>query len=285
VRVPLPTDFTARLSSASKDARMINGMKEAKESGAVVLNRPGLVDTGYDYTGAQGVLGLGGFLYLVYGDKFELSAYTGGTPPSGDIYIGTYVDGYYAMVDNPPTPPGPGDYYWSATPPGPKRYQVYSAYGLILRSYNSPDYWAYRGDVTFGSATLDIEPTLDLAASREAAILQAIASLPISCPGLNLSTRLDFSGYIGYSKTVQYYPNAYQIDASYVNVDSVVLYSTGDTVNTGFHYDGYPDITCGYARLTPKLKGANAIDTPPADPSCAAATNGYSPDLFLVRVV
>lgn len=284
MRVPLPTDFAARLSSASKDARMINGLSEEKSSGLVVLNRPGLVDTGYDYSQGQGLLGLNGLLYLVYGDKFELSAYTG-TPLPGGILIGDLVDGYYAMVDDPPTPPGPGDYYWSASPAGTKRYQVYSAYGLILRSYNSPDYWAYRGDVTFGSATLDIEPTLALAASREAAILQAIASLPTSCPGLNLSTRLDFSGYISYSKFVQYYPNVYQIDASYVDVNSVVMYSTGDTVNTGFHYDGYPDITCGYARLTPKDKGVSAIDTPPADPSCVAATNAYSPDLFLVRVV
>lgn len=99
---------------------MINGMKEAKESGTVVLNRPGLVDTGYDYVGAQGVLGLGGFLYLVYGDKFELSAYTG-TPLPGYVYIGDLVGGYYAMIDNPPTAPGPGDDYWSATPPGAGR--------------------------------------------------------------------------------------------------------------------------------------------------------------------
>lgn len=120
MRVPLPTDFAARLSSASKDARMINGMKEAKESGAVVLNRPGLVDTGYDYASGQGTLGLNGLLYLVYGDKFELSAYTG-TPLPGYIYIGDLVGGYYAMIDNPPTTPGPGDDYWSATPPGAGR--------------------------------------------------------------------------------------------------------------------------------------------------------------------
>lgn len=120
MRVPLPTDFAARLSSASKDARMINGLSEEKSSGLVVLNRPGLVDTGYDYSQGQGLLGLNGLLYLVYGDKFELSAYTG-TPLPAYIYIGDLVGGYYAMIDNPPTSPGPGDAYWSATPPGAGR--------------------------------------------------------------------------------------------------------------------------------------------------------------------
>lgn len=122
MRVPLPTDFAARLSSASKDARMINGLSEEKSSGLVVLNRPGLVDTGYDYSQGQGLLGLNGLLYLVYGDKFELSAYTG-TPLPAYIYIGDLVGGYYAMIDNPPTSPGSGDAYWSASAPGTTRYR------------------------------------------------------------------------------------------------------------------------------------------------------------------
>ena len=170
MRVPLPTDFTARLSSASKDARMINGMKEAKESGAVVLNRPGLVDTGYEYTGAQGVLGLGGLLYLVYGDKFELSAYT---PYSGDIYIGTYVGGYYAMIDNPPTAPGPGDAYWSASAPGATRYHsmVYPDLGyttLLTMKDGSTSPWIqsqFQGPVAASAAATIKKLQADLLAS------------------------------------------------------------------------------------------------------------------------
>lgn len=78
MRVALPTDFTARLSSASKDARMINGMKEAKEGGAVVLNRPGTFSTGYNYTSLQGAgvgagVGAGGLLYAIYDDTFALN--------------------------------------------------------------------------------------------------------------------------------------------------------------------------------------------------------------------
>ena len=114
MRVPLPTDFVARLSSASKDARMVNSLKETKVDGVQVKKRPGLTSTGYNYSSIQGVLGLGGFLYLVYDDKFELSAYTG-TPLPPYIYIGDLVGGYYAMIDNPPTSPGPGDAYWSAS--------------------------------------------------------------------------------------------------------------------------------------------------------------------------
>lgn len=120
MRVPLPTDFVARLSSASKDARMINSLKETKADGVQVRKRPGLTSTGYNYSGLQGALGLGGFLYLVYDDKFELSAYTG-TPLPPYVYIGDLVGGYYAMIDNPPTSPGPGDAYWSAAPPGAGR--------------------------------------------------------------------------------------------------------------------------------------------------------------------
>ncbi len=122
MRVPLPTDFTARLSSASKDARMVNGLREEKSSGLVVLNRPGLLDTGYSYTTGQGMLGLNGLLYVIYGDKFEQSAYTG-TPAPITVVIGSYVDGYYAMIDNPPTAPGPGDDYWSVSAPGATRYK------------------------------------------------------------------------------------------------------------------------------------------------------------------
>lgn len=74
MRVPLPTDFAARLSSASKDARMINGLKETKYGEPVVLNRPGVFSTGYDYTSLQGVgVGFGGLLYAAYDDTFALN--------------------------------------------------------------------------------------------------------------------------------------------------------------------------------------------------------------------
>lgn len=130
MRVPLPTDFVARLSNASKDARMVNSLKETKVDGTQIKKRPGLTATGYNYSGLQGVLGLGGFLYLTYDDKFELSAYAG-TPLPPYIYIGDLVGGYYAMIDNPPTYPGPDDPYWSSVAPGPDRYRTMLYYDTI----------------------------------------------------------------------------------------------------------------------------------------------------------
>jgi len=104
---------------------MINGIKESKHSEIVVLNRPGVVSTGYNYT--TPVQGMGGSLpylpylpYLIYDDTF--SAFD--EAPAGTVAIGDLVDGYYAMVDDPPTSPGPGDDYWSVTPPGSNRYMI-----------------------------------------------------------------------------------------------------------------------------------------------------------------
>ena len=153
MRVPLPTDFVARLSSASKDARMVNSLKETKVDGVQIKKRPGLTSTGYNYSGIQGVLGLGGFLYLVYDDKFELSAYTG-TPLPPYIYIGDLVGGYYAMIDNPPTPPGGGDAYWSISPPGADRFRGHwygqASSGAIATFPTTPNYLI--GDVAASAA-------------------------------------------------------------------------------------------------------------------------------------
>ena len=163
MRVPLPTDFVARLSSASKDARMVNSLKETKADGVQVRKRPGLTSTGYNYSGLQGVLGLGGFLYLVYDDKFELSAYTG-TPLPPYIYIGDLVGGYYAMIDNPPTSPGPGDAYWSASAPGATRY----------KSFVYPDPGSFSDNISMESSATSpwIQSQLQgpVAASAEATI-------------------------------------------------------------------------------------------------------------------
>lgn len=66
-----------------------------------------------------------GFLITVYGDTLDVFDYVPMPPP---VYIGDLVGGYYAMVDNPSTSPGPGDPYWSATPPGTDRWRGYFGY-------------------------------------------------------------------------------------------------------------------------------------------------------------
>lgn len=295
MRVPLHTDFVARLSSPSKDARTINGLHEGKADSVHVKKRPGLASTGYNYSGIQGVLGLGGLLYLVYNDTFEESAYDG-TPiggGGGDVHIGDLVDGYYAMVDNPSTSPGPGDVYWSLTPPDSRRYQAY--YNLQLTAYaaNSPDYWAYRGDIDSGSGYISHVPTTDLGATREACVQLAIDSMPSSCPGVFTETLLEFTDTTNsWSKWVEYFPFAYRFDEVYVDVDSVTLYYINDTVNPGFELWGVPITECGWAYLSVKSKYILSLTfdpTPPiepADPVCADATTSYSALVFkIIRTV
>ena len=133
MRIPLPVGLSARLSHASKDARIVNGIGESKASGGFVLNRPGMVGTGYNYSGTQGILGFNGLLYVVYEDQFEASTYPEPPPPAA-IYIGDLVGGYYAMVDEPTTLPGSGDPYWSSAPPGTYRYRA------LMFVYISEDY-------------------------------------------------------------------------------------------------------------------------------------------------
>lgn len=292
MRIPLPVDLMARLSSTSKDARILNGLREGKTDSVHVKKRPGLVSTGYNYSGVQGGLGLGGSLYLAYGDTFELSEYDG-TPIGASVYIGDLVDGYYAMVDDPPTSPGPGDDYWSDTPPDSRRYQAYYNLQLEVYSYNSPDYWAYRGDVYYGSGSISQVPTTALAATRKACVKQALASMPSSCPGVAVDALLRYNdGRNSWSKWVEYFPFAYRFDSSYVDSDSVVLTYLNDTANTGFLYGGVPITICGWASLTKKFKYAHTLTfnpdppTAPADPSCASASTGYSSAVIqLSRVV
>lgn len=128
MRIPAATQLIARTSDVTIDARAFNGVIEAGD----VVKRPGVATTSYNYANAQGALGMKGFLILVYGDELEIFDYVPIPPP---IYIGDLVGGYYAMVNNPSTTPGPGDPYWSATPPGTTRWRgkarISVSYGLV----------------------------------------------------------------------------------------------------------------------------------------------------------
>jgi len=135
MRLDLATDLRARIGAPDKDARLTNAFVEVKAGPLAAKNsaypakketcvrkRPGCVTTGYDYT--TPIQGAGGSLpYLIYDDIF--SAFD--EAPAGTVAIGDLVGGYYAMIDDPPTSPGPGDDFWSASAPGATRYksQVY----------------------------------------------------------------------------------------------------------------------------------------------------------------
>jgi hypothetical protein len=114
VRLPLATDLKTSISDVTKDARLINAHAETRGGIQRVKKRPGALATGWNFTTPiQGLFG-GGLLYLIYNDEFSIVDVD--NPPPGEVLIGDLVGGYYAMIDNPPTSPGPGDAYWSATP-------------------------------------------------------------------------------------------------------------------------------------------------------------------------
>ena len=119
MRLPIATDLKTSISDTTKDARLINAHTETRGGVTRVKKRPGALATGWDFTTPiQGLSG-GALLYLIYSDEF--SAIDVDNPPS-ETLIGDLVGGYYAMIDNPPTSPGGGDAYWSASPPGSSRY-------------------------------------------------------------------------------------------------------------------------------------------------------------------
>ncbi|CAB4172428.1 hypothetical protein UFOVP935_11 [uncultured Caudovirales phage] len=120
MRLPLATDMKTAISDHTVGERLFNALTEKRGDAMKVKKRPGALATGWNFTTPiQGLLG-GSLLYLIYDDTFELVDVD--NPPS-EVLIGDLVGGYYAMIDNPPTAPGPGDDYWSASPPGSTRYK------------------------------------------------------------------------------------------------------------------------------------------------------------------
>lgn len=86
---------------------------------ATATKRPGLTLT-YDGTSP----GQGVFIWPDSGGLTVVSVEDDELTFPVVVDIGDEVDGWYAMVENPPTSPGPDDPYWSATPPGSSRYMI-----------------------------------------------------------------------------------------------------------------------------------------------------------------
>jgi len=284
MRLDLATDLRARIGAPDKDARLTNAFVEVKSGPLAAKNsaypakketcvrkRPGCVTTGYDYT--TPIQGAGGSLpYLIYDDTF--SAFD--AVPAASSLIGDLVSGYYAMIDNPPTSPGPGDDYWSVTPPDSRRYRAYDPYQLLTLKLNSPDYWDARTDITYAFAVSNVVTTSAVAASRKACIRQAIDSLPTTCPGIRAEYRLDLNesyGYADWIKDIVYLPFAYRFDDTYVDENSIQLYYYNDTVNPGYVYDGYPITVCGVAAVAAMQKYDIQTTFYPSSPTAPAWGN------------
>jgi len=288
MRLDLATDLRSRVGAPDKDARLTNAFVEVKAGASHVRKRPGCVTTGYDYTtpiqgaigvgvvmgygGSGGPGGSGGQMFLIYDDTF--GAFD--AVPATSVLIGDLVGGYYAMVDDPPTYPGPGDDYWSVTPPDSRRYRAYDPYQLLTLRMNSPDYWDARTDITYAFAVSNVVTTSAVAASRKACIRQAIDSLPTTCPGIRAEYRLDFNesyGYADWIKNIVYLPFAYRFDDTYVDENSIQLSYYNDTVNPGYVYDGYPITVCGVAAVAAMQKYDIQTTFYPSSPTAPAWGN------------
>ncbi len=151
MKVPLIIPNEAREDSRAKDSWGINCFLEREDANRAV-KRPGLVST----VDGLGTVGQGVFIWpngpeivVVVDDQLLIVV--------NSVHIGDIVSGYYAMVDDPSTTPGPGDPYWSVTPPGANRWRgivgLDVSYGMVAAV--SPE----GSDYLFGP----------IAASKEAA--------------------------------------------------------------------------------------------------------------------
>lgn len=122
MKVPLIIPNESRDIVRDKDSWGINCFLEREDADRAV-KRPGLINT----VDGLGTVGQGVFIWptipeivVVVDDQLHIVV--------NSVHIGDIVSGYYAMVDNPSTSPGPGDPYWSATPPGTDRWRGYFGY-------------------------------------------------------------------------------------------------------------------------------------------------------------
>lgn len=150
MKVPLIIPNESRDIVRDKDSWGINCFLEREDADRAV-KRPGLINT----VDGLGTVGQGVFIWptipeivVVVDDQLHIVV--------NSVHIGDIVSGYYAMVDDPSTTPGPGDPYWSPTPPGSDRFRGYW-------------YGSHSGDAIATSPTTPNYLIGDIAASADAA--------------------------------------------------------------------------------------------------------------------
>ena len=188
MRIPLASDIKTAIATAAAEDRLVNALVEERSGSTFVKKRPGLEDTTHNFSSPQGMGAFPGLLFLIYGDVYELTV-AAPAPPS--VLIGYMVGGYYAMVDNPSTSPGPGDAYWSLTPPSADRW--------IAR------HWSYDFPGYVFNETMPIGPS---SASETAAAKAYLEICYPSCPGWLGTT----SPYPGYYTNRTYYGSVYSVN-------------------------------------------------------------------------
>lgn len=217
VRLPLATDLKSSIVGVMRDARLFNAHTETRGGVQRVKKRPGAVATGWDFTTPiQGALGFGGLLYMLYGDEFALVDVD--NPPS-EVLIGDLVGGYYAMIDNPPTSPGPGDAYWSASPPGVDRYAAVFLSGFGVDMSLSPETTGPWRNLISGA----------IAASK-AATIQSFEEALISAGGIVCWFSTDGVPPNGSGATFRYLPVGLYLSGTW-NIDANDSRLSSATVN------------------------------------------------------
>ncbi len=308
MKTPLLVPNDSRDESRDKDSWGTNISLES-EAPTSAVKRPGLTLTYNGTTTGQGV-----FIWPDYGGYGVSSGSSGSGGSSGSsgsgwsggfggfggstvvtieddeltfpviVAIGDLIDGYYAMVENPPTPPGPDDDYWSVTAPDSRRYQAWSRFEVESIAFNSPLAWAGFG-WTSGTSSTDCFCTTKLAASPEAAARQALRYLRKRCPGYYLTLDWVIGPNTPGANWVFYYPYTYRFVATPVDAYDAVITIINDTICTDVSYIHGTSILCATVYLTYRVDSTSASPGPAGAPSCAAAVDLYGEGIHIVRRV
>jgi len=254
---------------------------------AAAVKRPGLTLT-YDGTSP----GQGVFIWPEYGTEYGIPTVVSVEDDELTfpiiIKIGDLVDDWYAMVDNPSTPPAAGDPYWSSTPPDSRRYQAWTEQEILIASLYDAGAPSDPASTNWAGST-NCYATTKLAASPAAAVKQALRYLPRSCPGRSTSTihTQEFLGpvfdTIAYAEVV-YYPYNYVFTSPRVRVYDVEVVILNDTICTDVIHTYGSTVICAVANMYVRNKAVSG-PAPIVSPSCSLAADYDTTAFSIVRRV
>ena len=280
MKTPLLVANDSRDESRDKDSWGTNILLES-EAPTAAVKRPGLTLT-YDGTSP----GQGVFIWPDYGYPTVATVEDDELTFPVIVDIGDFVDGYYAMVQNPPTPPGPDDDYWSLGEPDSRRYQAWSLWEVSAIVDNDPDSWAAHA-YTSASGSTNCFCTTKLAASVKAAARQALRYLSKACPGYSCQHTHTFTYLGGLVETyatnyVVYYPYRYRFKTVLENPEDAVISVVNDTICTDVSFIYGVSVVCAYVYLNMKVSYSTGSPTA-SNPVCALAGDYYDVGLSIVR--
>lgn len=184
MKTPLLVANDSRDESREKDSWGTNLLLES-EAPTAAVKRPGLTLTYDGTTTGQGV-----FIWPDYGGSTVVTIEDDELTFPVIVDIGDLIDGYYAMVENPPTSPGPGDDYWSETPPTSDRWR-----GTLTVSLSGAPSATYPEVVIGAQAGSKAAAAKQFAEVTIAAISPGLKTLYYSHPLWAVNSKIFGSGY------------------------------------------------------------------------------------------